>query len=143
MKEFKLDTKKVAFETERFLGKQSAPKQQETSNQPRNQPAMAVNPYQDLTPCNNDDAADFFSKLGTVEEPKPEPTIERRAQKPTEEIQAAPTGQVLLSETVSKNANWDEGPESMIKRNIMFGNLEYAAEVALKCGRVAEAFLIA
>jgi hypothetical protein len=31
----------------------------------------------------------------------------------------------------------------MIKRNLMYGNLEYAAEVDLKCGRVAEAFIIA
>ena len=46
-------------------------------------------------------------------------------------------------ESVSKNADWDCGPEAMIKRNLMYGNLEYAAEVALKCGRVAEAFLIA
>jgi len=31
----------------------------------------------------------------------------------------------------------------MIKRNLMIGNLQYAAEVALKCGRTAEALLIA
>jgi hypothetical protein len=50
---------------------------------------------------------------------------------------------ITVTETVSKNANWDEGPEAMIKRNLMFGNLEYAAEVAMKCGRVTEAFMIA
>ena len=31
----------------------------------------------------------------------------------------------------------------MIKKNLMIGNLQYAAEVALKCGRSAEALLIA
>ena len=31
----------------------------------------------------------------------------------------------------------------MIKKNLMLGNLQYAAEVALKCGRSAEALLIA
>jgi hypothetical protein len=31
----------------------------------------------------------------------------------------------------------------MIKKNLMVGNLQYAAECALKCGRTAEAFLIA
>ena len=31
----------------------------------------------------------------------------------------------------------------MIKKNLMMGNLQYAAEVALKCGRSAEALLIA
>lgn len=31
----------------------------------------------------------------------------------------------------------------MIKKNLMVGNLQYAAECALKCGRSAEALLIA
>jgi hypothetical protein len=31
----------------------------------------------------------------------------------------------------------------MIKKSLMIGNLEYAAELALKCGRTAEALLIA
>jgi protein transport protein SEC31 len=31
----------------------------------------------------------------------------------------------------------------MIKRNLMIGNFQYAAECALKNGRIAEAFLIA
>ena len=48
-----------------------------------------------------------------------------------------------ISETISRNGNWNEGPEAMIKKNLMMGNLEYAAEVALKCGRSAEALLIA
>jgi protein transport protein SEC31 len=46
-------------------------------------------------------------------------------------------------ESVSKNGNWNEGVESMIKKNLMFGNIQYAAEVALKCGRTTEALLIA
>jgi hypothetical protein len=49
----------------------------------------------------------------------------------------------LVTETVSKNTNWDEGVEGIIKRNLIVGNLEYAAEVALKCGRTTEALLIA
>lgn len=49
----------------------------------------------------------------------------------------------FITETVSKNTNWDEGPEGIIKRNLLMGNLEYAAEVALKCGRTTEALLIA
>ena len=49
----------------------------------------------------------------------------------------------FITETVSKNTNWDEGPEGIIKRNLLLGNLEYAAEVALKCGRTTEALLIA
>jgi len=50
---------------------------------------------------------------------------------------------VHITETVSRNVNWNEGHEKMIKRNLMIGNLQYAAEVALKCGRTTEALLIA
>ena len=39
--------------------------------------------------------------------------------------------------------NWDEGAEGIIKRNLLVGNLDCAAEVALKAGRTAEALLIA
>lgn len=49
----------------------------------------------------------------------------------------------IVTETVSRNTNWDEGAEGIIKHNLLVGNLEYAAEVALKCGRTAEALLIA
>ena len=51
--------------------------------------------------------------------------------------------QTFITETVSKNTNWDEGAEGIIKRNLLLGNIEYAAEVALKCGRTTEALLIA
>lgn len=44
---------------------------------------------------------------------------------------------------MSKNCNWDEGAEGIIKRNLLLGNLEIAAEVALKCGRSTEALIIA
>lgn len=49
----------------------------------------------------------------------------------------------FITETISKNSNWDEGAEGVIKRNLLLGNLEHAADVALKCGRTVEAFLIA
>ena len=48
-----------------------------------------------------------------------------------------------MQETISRNINWNTGVEAMIKKNLMVKNLQYAAEAALKHGRVAEAFLIA
>ena len=49
----------------------------------------------------------------------------------------------MIQETISKNTNWDEGTESIIKQNLLIGELEYAAQVALKSGRSTEALLIA
>lgn len=49
----------------------------------------------------------------------------------------------MIQETISRNINWDEGNESIIKQNLLIGELEYAAQVALKCGRSTEALLIA
>ena len=44
---------------------------------------------------------------------------------------------------MSKNANWNEGHENLIKKNLLIGNLQYAAEIALKCGRTTMALIIA
>ena len=49
----------------------------------------------------------------------------------------------MIQETISRNANWNEGHEALIKKNLLIGNLQYAAEVALKCGRSTLALLIA
>ena len=51
--------------------------------------------------------------------------------------------QHLVQETISRNINWDEGTEGIIKHSLLIGELEYAAQVALRCGRSAEALLIA
>ena len=49
----------------------------------------------------------------------------------------------VVLETVAQNSNWNEGHEKLIKENLLIGNLQYAAEIALKCGRATTAFLIA
>jgi protein transport protein SEC31 len=48
-----------------------------------------------------------------------------------------------MTESVSKNTNWNTGIEKIIKKNIMVGNYLGAIDCAMKCGRVAEAFLLA
>lgn len=53
------------------------------------------------------------------------------------------TGAATIQETISRNCNWEEGTESTIKQSLLLGQLEYAAQVALKAGRSTEAFLIA
>ena len=37
-------------------------------------------------------------------------------------------GHKNIQETVSRNSNWDEGAEGIIKRNLLIGNIEGAAE---------------
>jgi hypothetical protein len=49
----------------------------------------------------------------------------------------------MILETISRNANWDEGAEGLIKQCLLLGHLDHAARVALKCGRSTEALLIA
>jgi len=48
-----------------------------------------------------------------------------------------------VNEKVSKNTNWDVGAENLIKNNILIGNYEGAIDAAMKCGRTAEALLLA
>ncbi|KAL4510760.1 hypothetical protein ABPG72_004914 [Tetrahymena utriculariae] len=51
--------------------------------------------------------------------------------------------EVYLTEQVSKNKNWEAGVEKMIKENMIIGNYEGAIDCSMKCGRMAEALLIA
>lgn len=44
---------------------------------------------------------------------------------------------------VQRNFNWGIGKERLIKENILIGNYEGAIDAALKCGRTAEALIIA
>ena len=50
---------------------------------------------------------------------------------------------LTIQETVTKNINWNLGAEKLIKQSLLIGDLESAVDVALKCGRDAEALLIA
>ena len=44
---------------------------------------------------------------------------------------------------VPRNFNWDTGKEKIIKQNLLIGNYNGAIDAALKCGRCAEALVIA
>ncbi len=46
-------------------------------------------------------------------------------------------------EQVSRNTNWNAGVERIIKENLLIANYEGAIDCAMKCGRTAEALLIA
>jgi len=48
-----------------------------------------------------------------------------------------------VQETISRNTNWDEAAEGIIKQNLLLGERGWAARVALKAGRTTEALLIA
>ena len=148
-KEFGFDSKKATFEAERYLGKPMKPRKNSEVTQSRldRPPVMTENPFaQDLTDLSANDAADFFSQLGSAPKPEPEKpkkeelSVEKNA---SQEFMANTNPNHLLQETVSRNANWNEGHENLIKKNLMIGNLQYAAEVALKCGRTTAALLIA
>ena len=99
-------------------------------------------------------ALDFFSQLGSKSQPAVTSTAASNQSNNNNEEQkvAGGTGEgddqrdrqmTFLTETVSKNSNWDEGAEGIIKRNLLLGNLEYAADVAMKAGRTSEALMIA
>lgn len=95
-------------------------------------------------------AADFFSQLGQKDTAPPTATESSASdvtRQQSSDFDARPSGnpsrQNIVQETISRNTNWDEGSEGIIKQNLLIGELEYAAQVALKAGRSTEALLIA
>lgn len=104
----------------------------------------------DFAPITAESAARFFDELGAGSSAKSNNQVNNNnmeEQKQKEDHiaaeQAQSRGPQFITETVSKNSNWDEGAEGLIKRSLLIGNLELAAEVALKAGRTTEALLIA
>ncbi len=92
-------------------------------------------------------AADFFSELGNRNNNAPPAQSKGNQNNNMEdqkvEEEPAQAKLKMVTETISRNTNWDEGVEGIIKRNLLIGNLEFAAEIALKAGRTTEALLIA
>jgi protein transport protein SEC31 len=80
------------------------------------------------------DAENFFNKAGvfgedTTKTPEPKSSTFDFSQ--------------VITETISRNVNWDEGGEKLIKENLIIKNLECAIDCALQSGRTAEALIIA
>mmetsp|Transcript_3055 Transcript_3055/g.5154 ORF Transcript_3055/g.5154 Transcript_3055/m.5154 type:complete len:196 (-) Transcript_3055:2161-2748(-) len=128
-------------------------KQPEKVQSATKKPAQANIMQQNFNQMTAEGAADFFSQLGQKEQAA-QKEAQQVAQKQASEKQALQaqmsTGgaedqkkQTFVQETVSRNINWDEGSERLIKQNLLFGELENAARVALKGGRTTEALLIA
>ena len=150
-KEFDFESQKISFEAERFLGKQHKKPQGDDTAASRLDapPLVSENPFaKDLDNLNEEGAFNFFDNLSNAPQPKKEPEVEKKkeiVESPSQshEFAAHHDPNQTVQETISRNANWNMGHENLIKKNLLIGNLQYAAEVALKCGRTTTALLIA
>lgn len=123
-----IDKDTVFNEAERFSGKKK--------NKGKLSKAESLNKnHKDgLSNLDANQANEFFANLAETSEKRME-----EEEKKTE-VKAGPKA---VQETISRNSNWDEGAEGIIKRNLLIGNIEGAAECAIKCGRTTEALLLA
>lgn len=90
-----------------------------------------------LSDIKEDEAVDFFSDLGRQEE---EPKTEQPAD---DQLFEEPEAKDLEQLAIQRNHNWSRGIESLVRKNVILGNLEGAIDLCLKADRVFEAFLIA
>ena len=90
------------------------------------------------TKMSDDQASNFFDNLRIQKDKN-----EKKDLKLPKVIQEGVEKEHIISETSSKNINWNAGIEKLIKENILVGNIEGAVDCALKCGRVAEALTLA
>lgn len=80
-----------------------------------------------LDALSKEEAMGFFDQIGEkAEMPK---------EKPSREARLGSVDNLGMIERISRNINWNEGMEKMIKENILIGNLEGAVDCCLKCGR--------
>ncbi|CAD7968388.1 unnamed protein product [Amoebophrya sp. A120] len=81
-------------------------------------------------------AEDFFSTMAQKEAQKKQEDLQLARKKEEEELQ-------LQQKKVDSASDWNQGPELLIRQNFLVGSREAAVEICLKCGRVADALLIA
>lgn len=123
------DKTKLQNEVYGYLGKKiqkDAKKTREVFNNNKN----------NLNLNKTDDAEDFWVKLSNTTDSKKDKVTTPKENVPQEKPQ-------FVTEQVSKNINWNQGAEKLIKQSLLIGDLESAVDVALKSGRDAEALLIA
>ena len=126
LKALGIDKKSIISETEKYTGKKRVKEEKQT-------PAKRSEDSFSFVELSAVDAENFFNIAANTEEKIRSPEY----QMPTVEHHNT------LTETVSRNINWDEGPEKLIKQNLILKNLECAIDCALMCGRVGEALIIA
>jgi len=98
----------------------------------------------DILQQGKDDALSFFSEMTSkAEQLKDTPPTSNPNKGPNAQTINNAEKPNLITETTSKNINWNQGSEKLIKQSLLTGDLESAVEVALKYGREAEALLIA
>ncbi|CAD8082703.1 unnamed protein product [Paramecium sonneborni] len=121
--------KEITQQTENYTGKRHSKKddQNKKKNQAPQRPAI------DFATITDQDADSFFNDLTNQSINKQQQTNSSRNQ----------DVEIFQSEQVSKNTNWNVGVEKIIKDNLIVGNYEGAIDCALKCGRSAEALLLA
>jgi len=122
-----IDKEKILKQAEAYTNKTYTKKNQQAS-------ANKMMDFNSYSVPSQEEADDFFNNLAAQGNKK----LETPKKNHTEDSEEG-----MVHETVTKNLNWNAGREKIIKENILIGNIEGAVDAALKCGRVAEAFLLA
>ena len=108
-----------------YTGKRITPPGKTVSSQD----ALLATPVK-LGSLSKEEAEGFFSNLVDAAPAKTEPTQRKMSKEP-------PPAEFMSGcmEQVSRNMNWNEGVERIIKGNLLVGNLANAVDCCLKCGR--------
>lgn len=125
------DRKALQSEVYNFLGKKMEQPSRVLNNNKRTNPTF--------NPINEDPEAFFTNVLNKGQES----SQTAKTKENTSPMHHHNEKQQTITETISKNINWNLGPEKLIKQSLLTGDLESAVDVALKAGRDAEALLIA
>uniref|UniRef100_A0A0G4FAE8 Sec16 Sec23-binding domain-containing protein n=1 Tax=Chromera velia CCMP2878 TaxID=1169474 RepID=A0A0G4FAE8_9ALVE len=95
-----------------------------------------------LTP---EDASNFFEELGRQMEEKVAAAAAKdreKADRESAEQKKMMEAQHAREESVALAANWDRGPELLVKESVLLGDIAQAVEVCLSAGRLADALLL-
>lgn len=122
------DKSKLQKEVYTYIGKKI-----ETQNSKKERQKVA-----NINLINNNEAEDFWNTFSSSKTEKEIGDV-----KNVENAMTTIEKPHTITESITRNINWNLGTEKLIKQSLLIGDLQSAVDVALKCGREAEALLIA
>ena len=120
-----LDKKTIMADTEQYTGKKRETTERRKAAPQESKPAADFI----FASCSTSAAEDFFNKTSSGPTKDPSPKVAASAPK------SKPDFKHVLTETISKNTNWKEGGEKLIKENLITRNFQCAIDCALMAGR--------
>ena len=134
---FGVDVNEVKLAIDKYIGRDIQNSVAENVTQEINSPEKHVAGFSDPTSLDPDQLDNLFDQLAKNTE------SQQHQSQPVTTGSRRGTPRALLGEEIGDLTDWTQGPEFLIKQSILVGDFEGAVDCCMRCGRFADALLLA